>query len=340
MAKCDLHIEFDRDQRLYKLGEAMPGKVIVVAHAAFQCRKITLVRAWKTSGRGNETSGGDEGMILDEGAEFQAGEKREYPFQFGALRGPVSYQGHLLNVEWVLRAQVDLPAAVDVNKEEKFALGPGEIAEEILLGTTEQISGDYYETTTSHRARLSKAEALALPFLVLGVVMMVMASGNPLGLILGLAVSGFGLWQLYIWLRNRLAKQKLGAIDVHVSPDRVRVGNRVECQCLFKPHDLRRLNKIMATLKCEERVMSGSGSLRNAHAHTIYETTLEQTNQNAVAVGEKMQIAIAFQIPPHSPCTFHAPDNAVNWHLRVQLDIPGWPDWIQDFPLTVLPPAK
>jgi hypothetical protein len=336
MSKCDLHVAFDHDDRTYKLGEAITGKIQVLAREAFHCRKITLICAWQTRGRGNKASESEEGMIFAEDTKFQSGELQEYPFQFAARRGPVSYQGQYLAVEWYLRAQVDIPVAVDVIKEEIFMLAPGDISEEIVLGTEDQDQREE-AAPSSFKERMTMAEVLAIPFFVLGLAMIVLGGSNLVALLLGLAVTGFGGWQLFMMLRNKLAQQRVSALEVQVHPVKIRAGKAVECKLLFDSRDARRLRKITATLKAEERVVSGAGGLKNTHTQKIYETILEQSNQDVVAFGDKAEIKIPVRIPANAPSTFRAPDNALIWSLRVQIDISDWPDWVQEFPLTVLP---
>jgi hypothetical protein len=305
-----------------------------LAREAFHCRKITLICAWRTQGRGNKASGGEEAMTFAEGAKFQSGELKEYSFQFSARRGPVSYQGQYLNVEWYLRAQVDIPVAVDVSREEKFTLAPGDISEEIVLGTEDQLEE---ASPSSFKERMTMARVLAVPFFVLGVAMIVLGGSNLVALLLGLAVTGFGGWQLFMMLRNRLAQRRVSALEVKVHPVKIRAGNAVACKFLFDSRAARRLRKITATLKAEERVVSGAGGLKNTHRHKIYETVFEQSNQEVVALEDKTEIKIPVPIPPHAPSTFRAPDNALIWSIRVQIDIPDWPDWVQEFPITVVP---
>jgi hypothetical protein len=336
MSKCDLHIVCDHDDRTYKLGEAITGKIQVLAREAFHCRKITLICAWRTQGRGNKASGGEEGMAFAEEAKFQSGEMREYPFQFAPRRGPVSYQGHYFSVEWYLRAQVDIPIAVDVIKEENFLLAAGESAEEILLGAEEQAE-EVAEVPSSLKERLAMARVLAVPFFVLGLAIIFLGGSNPAALLLGLAVAGFGGWQLFAMLRNKLAQQRISALEVEVHPAKIRGGNAVECKFLFDSRDARRLRKITAALKAEERVVSGAGGLKNTHTHKIYEAVFEQSNQDVIPFGNTTEIKIPVPIPPQAPSTFRAPDNALIWSIRVQIDIPGWPDWVQEFPITVIP---
>jgi hypothetical protein len=336
MAKCDLHIVFDDEDRTYKIGETVSGKIQILAHDELQCRKITLIRAWKTRGRGNQASGGEEEMVFAEGEKFFAGEVKEFPFLFSSLHGPVSYQGDLLNVEWHLRGQVDISRAADVVAEEKFLLVPGQPSENVILGSAIP-SNDSPEKTSSFRERLLKAQALAAPFLIIGVLMIFASGANLVAILIGMAVAGFGAWQLFILWRNKLAQRKLGRIEVRLAPAKVRTGNLVECKFLFHAQDAQRLKRIVATLKGEERVASGSGGLKNTHTHTIYETAFERSKESAFAVADKIQIILPVQIPPNAPSTFYAPDNALNWSIHVQIEVPGWPDWVQAFPITVLP---
>ncbi|MDZ7292827.1 MAG: hypothetical protein ONB44_22905 [candidate division KSB1 bacterium] len=339
MSKCELSVVFDQPERMYKLGEPISGKVQVLPNTDFACRKITLVVGWRTHGRGNHASGGDDEMILAAEEKFRADEVKEFPFQFAARRGPLSYHGTYLNVEWYLRAQMDIPVAADVIKEEKFLLVPGETSEEILLGSEEQVQAEESaETTRAFRERMTMAKILAVPFVVIGIIMIYTAGTHPLALAISLAVTGFGAWQLFIMLRNKLAQQKLGKVEVEIEPKRVHAGKQVECKFLFRSQDLQRLNKITATLKGVERVASGSGDLKRTYTHTVYEATIEQTNASAVAAGNnKMLINLPLQIPSTAPTTFYAPDNALVWSIRVQIDVPDWPDWVQEFPITVIP---
>jgi len=337
MSKCDLQILPDRADRTYKFGEPIAGTVRIAAHDDFPCRRLTLIREWKTEGRGNRAGGGEEGMILADNVEFHSGETREYPFRFVGLSGPASYDGHYLKVVWHLRAQVDIPLAVDVKHEEKFLLVAGETSEEILLGV-ETPAVKTPATTGELAERLTMAKVLALPCLVIGPAMMYLSGGYPVALAFGLMVTGFGGWQIFIMLRNKLAQQKVGAVEVEIGRDKLRPGEPAECKVLLPAVHAERLQKITATLKGEERVVSGLGNHKTTHTHTIQNLAVESGNQNGVSVANnKMEFRLPLQIPATAPSTFHAPDNALHWAILVRVDIPDWPDWVREFPITVMP---
>jgi len=336
MSKCDLQILFERPERTYKFGEPVSGMVKISAREDFQCRKLTLIREWKTGGRGNHASGGEEGIIFAEEQEFHADETREYPFRFVGLAGPVSYQGHYLNVNWQLRARADIPLAVDVKQEEKFFLVAAEASEKILLGSEGPLK-NLPETSGELEERMTMAKTLAIPFFVIGLIMISVSGWYPLALVIGLAVASFGGWHIFLMIRNKLAQEKAGEIEVLIQPEELRAGNSVECKVSLPSSHAAKLQKITATLKGEEKVISGIGNHKTTHAHTIYEQAVEQADSNAVPGDNKMQFIFSWQIPAKAPSTFRAPDNALLWLVRVQLDIRDWPDWVQEFGIIVLP---
>jgi hypothetical protein len=336
MSKCEVKILFDRPDGIYKFGEAIAGVVQVAAHADFHCRQITLIRGWKTHGRGNIASGGEEGLILADAAEFKTGETRDYPFRFAELAGPVSYQGHYLSVEWHVRAHLDIPLAVDVKQEEKFILAGGETSQEILLGTGEEVKINA-KISSELEGRIAMAKVLGVPFFIIGLAMIYFSAWYPLTLALGLAATGFGGWQIFLMVRNKLAQKKLGEIEVRIHPDKLRPGNQLECSVALPSSHAQRLQKITATLIGEERVVSGAGNHKMVHTYKIHEQVTEETAHQAVDSANKLQFNLPLQLPAEAPSTFHAPDNALFWFVLVHCDIRGWPDWVQEFPITVMP---
>jgi hypothetical protein len=64
---------------------------------------------------------------------------------------------------------------------------------------------------------------------------------------------------------------------------------------------------------------------------------IEQTGSNAVAQENKMRFTLPLQVPADAPSTFYAPDNALHWFIRVHIEIRDWPDWLEEFPITVVP---
>ena len=57
MAKCDLLVELDEPNRVYRSGDKVEGTVHVTVDADVKCSGLVLSTGWKTHGRGNVTSG-------------------------------------------------------------------------------------------------------------------------------------------------------------------------------------------------------------------------------------------------------------------------------------------
>ena len=98
MSKCDLSIELTDGKRTYQIGEIVRGAVHVAVDADCSCDKLTLTHQWQTHGRGNRARGEENKQVLFEG-QWRAGESASYPFEFEVPAGPLTFHGHLLNVD-------------------------------------------------------------------------------------------------------------------------------------------------------------------------------------------------------------------------------------------------
>ncbi|MGZ0168834.1 MAG: hypothetical protein ACKVHE_04715 [Planctomycetales bacterium] len=132
MAKPHLHIDFDpgpwsqpnlTDHR--PVGGTISGRVRVTAVELIDCRKFVVTVGWHTEGRGSEDSETIHEVILHEGM-IDASET-EFPFSCELPDGPISYAGHLINLHWEVRVQLDLAWKVDPKAKRQFYLSlPGQ----------------------------------------------------------------------------------------------------------------------------------------------------------------------------------------------------------------------
>jgi len=53
MSKCDINIDFDRDDRMYRGGETVTGALGICVNQDLNCNGIKLTHFWKTHGRWN-----------------------------------------------------------------------------------------------------------------------------------------------------------------------------------------------------------------------------------------------------------------------------------------------
>jgi hypothetical protein len=339
VSKCDLRIVLDREDGCYEIGELVRGVVQVQVNEPCKCKKLTLTQRWKTHGRGNRTAGPKDEDVLFAGT-FEPGQ-HEYPFEFPAPAGPLSYHGHYLNVDWYLTARADIPWAIDPKAETEllvirgdydgavdFGLGPDSPPEKLATG---KASGG-----------LIAVGCFGLVFALMGTAALVTMLMAPAGsrpplpvMIIPCVFIAVGLGIMFFGIRNVLAERKLGGVDVTLSNYHPAAGEAVTCTLTFRPKTTVKLNAISACLKGEEVVVRGSGSNRSTYRHGIFEQRETMIERKQASVGRAITLETTFVLPEDAPPTFRASDNSLVWQVSVAIDIPGWPDWSKDYAIFV-----
>jgi hypothetical protein len=336
MSKCDLEIEIEGENRTFRPGDPIKGRLTVRVDADCTCRALTLEAGWKTHGKGNRTSGSGPVDLLDAG-EWKTGKEESYPFCLTAPSGPVSYHGHYLNVDWVVRARADIPWAIDPKAEEEFLLLPG---------STEQY--DFGPAHTDPQEAFRKADsgrgcAIALGALiaVIGLVTFVACSsggadlwgilvGGILGLV-GLAIFIGGLWKGF-------AQKKIGTPQVSIQPLVVSAGGTLDVGISLQPTKAIKLADVHVGLVGKEVVVKGSGTNRHTFTHKLHEYREPLYGPNReLHPGEPVNLAGQLVLPPDAAPSFAARDNRVVWTVGIHIGIEKWPDWTQTYPVSVLP---
>ena len=104
MAKCDLSIELDEPNRVYRGGEKVEGTVHVKVDSAVKCSGLVLSTGWKTHGRGNVTTGDVHDTTVFSG-QWTEGAKYEYRFSLPAGDWPPTYHGRFLSIDHYVEAK-------------------------------------------------------------------------------------------------------------------------------------------------------------------------------------------------------------------------------------------
>jgi len=123
--KCDVRIVFDRNDRTWRGGEPVSGKVIVTVNQETKSNGIRLTHTWKTHGRGNTDSGPRETVVLQEAGLLSPGQKLKFSFSFAAPLFPLTYHGHLIHIDHYVSADVDVSWAKNPTAEEDYIVLPG-----------------------------------------------------------------------------------------------------------------------------------------------------------------------------------------------------------------------
>ncbi len=335
MASCTVKIELDHpdDEPLHP-GDELTGTVVVETDAPVSCRKLSVDMRWRTRGRGNINYGPAQHLVLFEG-EWEEGELQSYPFRFTLPNGPATFYGHLVNVVWEVRANVDIPWAFDPHHEVEFQVEGAR--------TGDYDHGPSFDPTTSGRLQVLPVLILMSTFTFPSCLILFFIGFSldaPWLLLLFLcpetvvlAVMGF---LLYRAARNMLAERRLGTVDVQI-PEQLEPGDTVDVLVHCEPRRTTPLNKVTLTLRCREKAVSGSGTNRTTHTHTVWSDTYETGASTTMEAGEPAVYAHSFTLPADAAPSFAAPSNELIWEVEVHFDIPGAPDWGKTFPLTVRP---
>ncbi len=105
-------------------GDTVRGWLRVDLPADSRMRGISIELKWQTEGRGTV----DEcvvGKVSWVETQLPASPPFELPFELHIpANGPVSYHGNLLSIVWTLRANIDIPWAIDVGESREITVLP------------------------------------------------------------------------------------------------------------------------------------------------------------------------------------------------------------------------
>lgn len=340
MADCRLALSFNQHGTTVAPGGELTGEVVVHVDAAVTCNGLTVFPEWRTSGSGNVATGEGEKLVLFNG-QWDAGEHR-YRFGLRAPLGPFTYDGKLVDVRWTLKARADVPWAIDPKAEAPFTLAAGKNA-----GDVPYFFGPSYTppdpktagVALSEQGRAVEKKSLPTWAGVLIGLVLIMASA---GIVVALPVMGLCLGPIiaFFVIRRAMVKSKLGEPEVKIFPNPAQQGEQVNVLARVVPKKAVKLGKLTAELRGQERVVSGSGKHARTHLHQIHLQQVPfELGLKEVEGGQPINLSVKLRLPPNAPLTFAAPSNSVEWTVKLQIELLGWPDWEKTFPLTVRPRA-
>ena len=120
--------------------------------------------------------------------------------------------------------------------------------------------------------------------------------------------------------------------DLTLTPGYLPLGGSATLEWQFRGN-AQRIRKLTVTLVGEEKATYRRGTDTVTDTNRFEVITLIDTK----ASPEIAQGSVTLSIPEFSVPTFHAPNNKIRWHLKVNGDIPRWPDVSQEFELTIAP---
>ncbi len=353
-----LQVEFDRPDRCYRFGDEISGRVTISAESDVECSEIWITYRWRTHGRGFRDIGyGDELILASAVTPIHAGEHKQFSFGFTAPNGPVTYHGHDLNVDWYAIAHAAIASGGSIECEEDFLLLGGDAVGEFILGDSEVFAGDLPARTPGEAPRSprmletkpGRTNAIwsflraALPLLIVVIIFLLGVSQSLVSTAAAFLISVVAAilgYRLFVYsgraFRNAYAR-KLEAAELRVTPATVFAGGWIGCHAEFRARGEVHCRGIKASVRAQERVRSLIGTTPSTSYHIVAERAFVRSLDEHLLAGRWISIDCSIPLAADAPPTFSSKNNALDWSIRLQVDLKGWPDWSETFELTVLP---
>jgi hypothetical protein len=366
MSKCTVELHLEGEDPAFTPGEPIRGTVQVTAGEPCDVRKLVLGLEWRTHGKGNTDRGRPEEVVLATDLSLIPGAPQTFSFEFEAPEGPFTYRGSIINLDWYVRANADLAWARDPGAETEILLrpprsdGPAELADTPLrpVRIADLPAGviDKLEAVEAPRrwrvpegvktVKLSTPVGCALfgcvlifliiPFLLFaGMLLTTFVEATP-GWVSGPILLAVAALIGYFVFRNRLAAGRLGETQLKIGSQTVRRGATLDWFLECEPPRPVTLRSVVATFTRTELATSGSGTRRTTHRKVVEEREM-RVDDVALEGGEAVMFPGRFAIGHDTPLSFGYNSNQVLWELKVNVDLPNWPDWSRKVPVEVVP---
>ncbi|MCD0463600.1 sporulation protein [Roseiconus lacunae] len=324
MANCDLSIELDEPDRIYRGGEKVRGSVNVETDTSVNCKALEVQSGWRTHGRGNVAKGTAEKVTLFSG-QWEPGRREAYRFELTVADWPPSYHGSYINVDHYIDVRVKIPWAFDPKASAEYIVRPHKRPETIKNQST--------ELTGCIGNAVAAIVILALIAAFGGMIAALIA--NPFaGLFIGVFIVPLSA---LLAAKTVLPKFLLGNVESELMTPEVHPGGTVKVKLGFQPKRRVNINRITATLNGSEVAVSGSGSNRTTHRKQFYQTEVELLGTTVIEPGDQQAFSFDIPVPSDAPYSFDLADNDLKWTVDLRVDIPRWPDWTKSLAFDVFP---
>lgn len=147
-----------------------------------------------------------------------------------------------------------------------------------------------------------------------------------------------GLFIMVLGVRPFIARAKVSAPEVAISNTSPAVGEVITFtyrQSFKGAADAKRI-QFHLIMRESATYRRGTDTVTVRHEHLIQEYELPPRHFQA---GEAFQDQRQFQVPAQAMHTFNASRNKIDWYIQARVEMSGWPDFVEEYPLTVPPRA-
>ncbi len=254
------------------------------------------------------------------------------PFSFELPLAPITYHGDNLNITWSVKVFAFLPWSLGMSHEEKLLVLPGPTARA------------HHEYGFKPKVTQTKTGLLLVFGLILAIpgAYYAYTSTGQQSYIIGGGLIGTGLFFILVDIWNLLASTTVGNVHVSLEPNTLKGGDAVEVTASFIPRRSRDINGIRFRLSATESVVR---KVRDSNNYTKKVTvrsvvhTEDQVITGPIKLrrGHLQTFTQSFVLPKDAPPSFQADTNRLEWQVKVSIDIPWGPDWMDFYDLLVEP---
>ena len=317
-----LRIALDESCLRVEPGDKIVGSVSAEPVYDIDCR-LSVACEWCTRGEGNLRTGRAMPVDLHSGS-LQGGESHTFSFELTAPSSPFSYEGEYLSIDWCVRVVADPLRTFDHEVRADFELVPGAHNPEP-------------QALVAHRDQFKKNDAALTGCLAFfGIVLVLGGIFNPP---VGWFFAAIGAVMAFFGFRNRLAQSKLGQIHAVLDSETIHPGTILPVELSMTPHSRAHIRSIKATLSGKEETIAGTGKTKRTKNHILWKETTQLDTPGVLSPGRPTSFNLEVPVPDIRAYSFSAPSNKIEWLLVVQVDVAGWPDWVQNYFLLMWPPG-
>ena len=343
MSKCSLEIELESG--VVRGGEPVCGEVLVKPTVDVRCEALVLCLSWRTAGRGNRDACLEREETLYSGP-WSAEQTLRYPFSFPLPHRPLSHDGELLRIEWVLTARASVPWAMDPESEIVFEVRRG------LSPPRDARTVPPMPPMTAQQKQGVETASL-LTRLLPGLAGCGIAGVGTVAALVGVATAATGQLQgvlaaitgglfIFFGLRNAwnaggtsLARRRLKDITINIASTNARPGEALRVSAGFRPAQALAVRDIRLRLILRESASTGVDDNRTTHTHDHVFSSKQLSGPSSFAAEERFDGETILAIPPDAPPSFSATSNRLLWLVQLDIDIDDWPDLNESHPFLV-----
>lgn len=330
VSRATLSIELAQADRPRPMGSVIAGRLRVDPRKESTLTELAVELVWRTRGKGDRRQGVVDRVVLEEGTTLVPGRPLEHAFELTASGGPGSYQGTVVNVEWVVRARADMPWALDPRSEQIVTVQAGEEAPNAQL-----------PTAVIPQIPARTRTLLVFFFVLLGLFGVAEVIGGlaawfwpalyellgidaPEGaeaagvLMTGLAMAVGSAIAIRYFLREGWATRVTGEFEVTATPEVLRPGDRVTIEVRGIARRDASLKKAVGRLVIRETAIVATGEGDATHRHDVMSEE-QPLLLRALHAGSPWSGSWQFMVPKDAPATFGVARNELACFAEVEV---------------------